>query len=74
MLVLPDNTGPVIDSRGSCVLHSLDSIVRDQKGFMKAGGDLKRAKRYCSQLVLMVFTYRLYTMQRVHIHLAKNSI
>ena len=42
--VLPDNTGPVIDSRGSCVPHSLDSIVLDHKSFMEAGGDLKSAK------------------------------
>ena len=74
MHVLPDKTGPVIDSRGSFVPHSLDSIVLDQKGVMKAGGNLKRAKRYCSQLVLMVFTYRLYTMQRVHIHLTTEKL
>ena len=43
MPVLPDNTGPFIDSRGSCVPHSLDSIVLDpaQKFCMEAGGDLK---------------------------------
>ena len=45
MLVFPDNTGPVIDSRVFCVPHSLDSIVLDHRTFMKAGGDLKRAKR-----------------------------
>ena len=45
MPVLPDNTGSVIDSRGSCVLHSLDSIVLDHRSFIhEAGGDLKRAK------------------------------
>ena len=50
MPVLPDNTGPVIDSRvfqDSCVSHSLDSIILDHISFMyimKLGGDLKRAK------------------------------
>ena len=45
MPVLPDKTGPVIDSRGSCVPHSLDSIALDHRSFMEAGGDLKSAKR-----------------------------
>ena len=45
MPVLPDNTGPFIDSRGSCVPHSLDCIVLDHRSFMEAGGGLKRAKR-----------------------------
>ena len=45
MPVWPVNTGPVIDSRGSCVLHSLDSIVLDHRSFMEVGGDMKRAKR-----------------------------
>ena len=45
MLVLPDNTEPVIDNRGSCVPHCLDSIVLDRRSVMEAGGDLKRAKR-----------------------------
>ena len=45
MPVLPDNTEPVIDSRGSCVPHCLDSIVLDRRTVMEAGGDLKRAKR-----------------------------
>ena len=44
MPVLSDNTGPVIDSRGSCVLHSLDSTVLDHTSFMETGGDVKRAK------------------------------
>ena len=45
MPVLSDNTGPVIDSRGSCVLYSLDSTVLDHKSFMETGYDVKRAKR-----------------------------
>ena len=45
MPVLPDDTESVIDSRGSCVSHSLDSIVLDHRSFMEAGGDLKRTKR-----------------------------
>ena len=63
MPVLPDNTGSVIDSRGSCVPHSLDSIVLDHRSFMEAGGNLKRAKLKWAY----VFTY----MYRVHIHLTK---
>ena len=43
MPVFPDNTGPFIDSRGSCV--SLDSIVFDHRSCMEAGGDLKRANQ-----------------------------
>ena len=44
MPVLHDNTGPVIDSRGSCVSHSLVSVVLDHRSFTEFGGDLKRAK------------------------------
>ena len=53
MPVLPDNTGPVIDSRGSCVPRSLDSIVLDHISFLEAGGYLKRAKLKWAY----VFTY-----------------
>ena len=45
MPVWPDNTGLVIDSRDSCVPHSLDSIVLDHRYFVEAGGDLIRAKQ-----------------------------
>ena len=44
MPVLSDNTGPVIDSRGSCVLYSFDSTVLYPKSFMETGYDVKRAK------------------------------
>ena len=60
MPVWPVNTGPVIDSRGSCVLHSLDSIVLDHRSFMEFGGDLKRAKRVLFSSGLM------YSHTRVH--------
>ena len=53
MPVLPDNTGPVIDSRGSCVPIPWIPL------FMEAGGDLKRAK--------LKWAYVLTYMQRVHI-------
>ena len=68
MPVLPDNTEPVIDSGGSCVPHCLDSIVLDHRSVMKAGGDLKRAKRVLfSSARAYVFTYR------ESIHLTKFS-
>ena len=64
MPVLPDNTGPVIDSRGSCVPHSLDSIGLDHKSFMEPRGDVKRAKRVLLSSGLM---YSHSTcIQRVH--------
>ena len=45
LLFLPDNSGPVIDSRRSCVPHSLNSIILDHRYFVEAGGDLIRAKQ-----------------------------
>ena len=68
MPVLPDNTGPVIDSRGSCVPLSLDSIVLDHRSFMEAGGDLKRAKQVLFSSWLM---YSHTTCIRESIHLTK---
>ena len=68
MPVLPDNTGPVIDSRGFCVPHSLDSIVLDHRSFMEAEGDLKRAKQVLFSNGLM---YSHTTCIRESIHLTK---
>ena len=36
--------GQLLIVGGSCVPHSLDSIVLDHRSFMEARGDLKRAK------------------------------
>ena len=60
MPVLPDNTGPVIYSRGSCVPHSLDSIVLDHRSFMEARGNLKRAKGFLFSSGLM-YSHRVHT-------------
>ena len=64
MPVLPDNTGSVIDSRGSCVPHSLDSIVLDHRSFMEAGGNLKRAKLKWAYVFTYMYRESIYILLR----------
>ena len=66
MPVLPDNTGPFIDSRGFCVPHYLDSFVLDHTSFMKAGGDLKRAKLVLFSSGLM-YSYTICIRESIHL-------